>query len=58
MLNRHAEGLPAAPQCHLLTAEHHHRTVELMRLWGYVNEEGHPRKGTLDVLAQYLGYRD
>lgn len=30
----------------------------LMRLWGYVNEEGHPRKGTLDTLAQYLGYRD
>lgn len=30
----------------------------LMRLWGYVDEEVTPRKGTLDTLAQFLGYQD
>ncbi len=30
----------------------------LMRLWGYVDEEVTPRKGTLDILSKFLGYRD
>ncbi len=30
----------------------------LMRLWRYVNEGVTPRKGTLDILAQFLGYQD
>lgn len=30
----------------------------LMRIWGYVDEEVTPRKGTLDILAQFLGYQD
>ncbi len=30
----------------------------LMRLWGYVDEEVTPRKGTLDILSRFLGYRD
>lgn len=30
----------------------------LMRLWGYVDEGVTPRKGTLDILAQFLGYQD
>ena len=30
----------------------------LMRLWGYVDEGVMPRKGTLDILAQFLGYQD
>lgn len=30
----------------------------LMRLWGYVEEDVTPRKGTLDILAQFLGYQD
>ena len=29
----------------------------LMRIWGYVDEDVEPRKGTLDILAQYLGYQ-
>lgn len=29
----------------------------LMRLWGYVAEDVKPRKGTLDILAQFLGYQ-
>ena len=28
----------------------------LMRIWGYVNEGVMPRKGTLDILSQFLGY--
>lgn len=30
----------------------------LMRIWGYVAEEVKPRKSTLDVLTQFLGYQD
>lgn len=30
----------------------------LMRLWGYVDEKVEPRKSTLDILAQFLGYQD
>jgi hypothetical protein len=30
----------------------------LMRLWGYVDEEVTPRKGTLDILSRFLGYLD
>ena len=30
----------------------------LMRLWGYVDEKVEPRKSTLDMLAQFLGYQD
>jgi hypothetical protein len=30
----------------------------LMRLWGYVDEGVTPRKGTLDILAQFVGYQD
>ena len=30
----------------------------LMRIWGYVDEHVEPRKGTLDILAQFLGYQD
>lgn len=30
----------------------------LMRIWGYVDEEVTPRKGTLDILVQFLGYQD
>ena len=30
----------------------------LMRLWGYVDEDVTPRKGTLDILAQFIGYQD
>ena len=30
----------------------------LMRLWGYVDEEVTPRKGTLDILSRFLGYQD
>ncbi len=30
----------------------------LMRIWGYVDEDVEPRKGTLDILAQFLGYQD
>ena len=30
----------------------------LMRLWGYVDEDVTPRKGTLDILSRLLGYQD
>ena len=30
----------------------------LKRLWGYVTLRTTPRKGTLDVLSRYVGYRD
>ncbi len=30
----------------------------LMRIWGYLDERVTPRKATLDILAQYLGYQD
>ena len=30
----------------------------LMRIWGYVDEDVEPRKGTLNILAQFLGYQD
>ena len=30
----------------------------LMRIWGYVAEDVKPRKSTLDVLTQFLGYQD
>jgi len=30
----------------------------LMRIWGYLDEGVSPRKCTLDILAQYLGYQD
>lgn len=30
----------------------------LMRIWGYVDEGVTPRKGTLDILAQFLGYHE
>lgn len=30
----------------------------LKRLWGYLNEGGSPRKSTLTILAQFIGYRD
>lgn len=29
----------------------------LMRMWGYVDESVEPRESTLDLLAQFLGYR-
>ena len=29
-----------------------------MRIWGYVAEDVKPRKSTLDVLTQFLGYQD
>ena len=30
----------------------------LMRIWCYVDEDVEPRKGMLDILAQFLGYQD
>lgn len=30
----------------------------LKRLWGYLNEPMTPRRSTLDILAQYCGWRD
>lgn len=30
----------------------------LKRLWGYLNEGGTPRKSTLSILSQFIGYRD
>ena len=30
----------------------------LMRLWGYIEEDVTPRKGTLDILSRFLGYKD
>ena len=30
----------------------------LMRIWGYVEEGVEPRKGTLSVLAHFIGYQD
>jgi hypothetical protein len=30
----------------------------LMRIWGYVDEPVEPRKSTLHILAQFLGYQD
>ena len=30
----------------------------LKRLWGYLNEGNVPRKSTLSILAQFVGYRD
>ena len=30
----------------------------LMRIWGYVDEGVTAREGTLDILAQFLGYQD
>ena len=30
----------------------------LMRIWGYIAEDVKPRKSTLDVLTQFLGYQD
>lgn len=30
----------------------------LMRIWGYVEEDVKPRKSTLNILTQFLGYRD
>ena len=30
----------------------------LMRMWEYVDEPVEPRKSTLDILAQFLGYQD
>ena len=38
-----------------------HETVSpttLKRLWGYIQEQSMPRKATLDVLAQFVGYND
>jgi hypothetical protein len=30
----------------------------LMRIWGYLDEKVEPRRGTLDILARFLGYSD
>ena len=30
----------------------------LMRYWGYIEEGVSPRKGTLDILVQFIGYED
>ena len=30
----------------------------LMRIWGYVAEDVKPRRSTLDVLTQFIGYQD
>lgn len=30
----------------------------LMRLWGYIEKDVTPRKGTLDILSRFLGYKD
>lgn len=30
----------------------------LMRLWNYIDNKVEPRESTLDVLSQYLGYKD
>lgn len=30
----------------------------LKRMWGYLNEGNVPRKSTLSILAQFIGYRD
>ena len=30
----------------------------LMRVWGYLSENVTPRTSTLDILAEFLGYRD
>ena len=30
----------------------------LKRLWGYVSSHPTPRKGTLDILCRFIGYRD
>lgn len=31
-------------------------TTTLMRIWGYVNENVEPRRSTLNILSQFLGY--
>ncbi|MCH5306755.1 MAG: hypothetical protein J1E37_01645 [Prevotella sp.] len=33
-------------------------TTTLKRVWGYLNDSNQPRVGTLDILAQFLGYRN
>ena len=33
-------------------------TTTLKRIWGYLNEEVMTRKGSLDILAQFIGYKD
>ena len=33
-------------------------STTLMRLWGYVDEKVTPRRSTLDILTQFLGYKD
>ena len=30
----------------------------LKRIWGYLNEEVQTRKGSLDILAQFIGYKN
>ena len=30
----------------------------IKRIWGYLNEENHPRESTLSILSQFIGYRD
>ena len=30
----------------------------LMRIWGYIDEPVEPRKSTLDIMTQFLGYQD
>ena len=38
-----------------------HETVSpttLKRLWGYIQDQSMPRKATLDVLSQFVGYND
>lgn len=30
----------------------------LKRIWGYLNEEVQTRKGSMNILAQFIGYRD
>jgi len=33
-------------------------STTLMRLWGYVDEKVTPRRSTLNILTQFLGYQD
>lgn len=34
----------------------HLSSSTLKRLWGYMKDAGEPRRGTLDILARFLGY--
>lgn len=33
-------------------------TTTLKRIWGYLKDDVHPRQGTLDILARFIGFGD